>query len=243
MSETYDIEILYREPTFEIRGPGQEEPFSWTYSLTARSPDAAVRQALAQFRAIAAASWVSWVRNIVELRLRSSSPQAGWMDSLIRSQLRSASNPKEAQLDEESRATLLELQDQLLEELLVIKWTRLRDAYLRSGRSGRRNGGLERALRDLDRLNLGAWEPIYERMATHYRESPGACYQLQRLFGHEDLDSVREAWRAHFLEEVEALQKSDAFVALALTLATSWNQASLEALLEAVEEHLETRYA
>ena len=38
MSPTYDVEIRYREPTFEIRGPKRDEPFSWTYAITTSSP-------------------------------------------------------------------------------------------------------------------------------------------------------------------------------------------------------------
>ena len=70
MSRKYEVEIFYREPTFERRIPPRKNPFSWTYALPAESAQEAVEKALARFQAVSEASWVGWVRCRVEIRVR-----------------------------------------------------------------------------------------------------------------------------------------------------------------------------
>ena len=70
MSQRYEVEIFYREPSFEVRIPKRKEPFSWTYTLPAESVQEAVDKALARFQALSEASWVSWIRCPVEVRVR-----------------------------------------------------------------------------------------------------------------------------------------------------------------------------
>ena len=243
MSEKYDIEILYREPTFDLRNPGHKEPFSWTYEVSAHSPEAALEEALAKFRSVAAESWVSWIRNVVDIRLRPSSPHAVGMDPAERSEPLTEPGGDDVLPNSQSQSMLSEIQQQLVEELLIILWTRLRDAYVHDWRSWPDNSELGRALKELDRVKLWEWSTIYDRMASHYRKSTTASRQLRLSIDREDFGSVREAWRAYFLEELKALRKSCSFVTSALTLAISCEPLSFEKERRAVEEYLERRYA
>jgi hypothetical protein len=243
MSPSYDIEILYREPTFELRGSEREEPFSWNYEVTASTPEFAFEEALARFREMAADSGVSWIRKVVVIRVRPITPHAMELGPPERSRVLSEPGGEQHSMEDRIRSVLLRNQDHLAEELLIILWTRLRDNYLHSWPRKQNKGRLNQALGDLDRLKLWEWTFIYDRMALHYRELPGVEYEFEHLTDLEGSPSVGEAWRAWFLQEVEALQESADFVPAALTLATNCEPASLEEARQAVRENLKIRYS
>jgi hypothetical protein len=243
MSPSYDIEILYREPTFELRGSEREEPFSWNYEVTASTPEFAFEEALARFREMAADSGVSWIRKVVVIRVRPITPHAMELGPPERSRVLSEPGGEQHSMEDRIRSVLLRNQDHLAEELLIILWTRLRDNYLHSWPWKQNKGRLHQALGDLDRLKLWEWTFIYDRMALHYRDLPGVENQFEHLTDLEDSPSVGEAWRAWFLQEVEALQESADFVPAALNLATTCDSASLEEARQAVRENLEIRYS
>jgi hypothetical protein len=66
---TYRIRIHYREPSFELRAGPQARPFHWTYFITAADPESAKGLALEEFRQMAQASGVGWVRQILLVEL------------------------------------------------------------------------------------------------------------------------------------------------------------------------------
>jgi hypothetical protein len=242
MSPSYDIEILYREPTYELRGPEREEPFSWTYEVTASSPEFAFEEALARFREMAADSGVSWIRKVVLIRVRPITPHAMELGPPERSRVLQEPEDEETPLEQPGLAMLRKIQEELEEELLIILWTRLRDAYLGSERSGGETNELEESLRVPERVKLWEWRGMYDRVAREYLDS-SAGHQLMLAVDEVDSAGAREAWRTWFLEELEAIGKSAHFVAPLLTLATSLKPVVLDNVRRVVELCLENRYA
>ena len=74
MSHTHVVEILYREPTYEMSSSGAQRTLLLDLRFPAHSSVAAVQQALEQFERTAAESGVSWIRTVVEIRLRPAAP-------------------------------------------------------------------------------------------------------------------------------------------------------------------------
>jgi hypothetical protein len=66
---TYRVRIHYREPTYELANGAHKRPFHWTYTITATSPHEAQLLALEEFRQMAIASGVGWVRQILLVEL------------------------------------------------------------------------------------------------------------------------------------------------------------------------------
>lgn len=60
----YLVRVLYREPTYELQSGKKKDPYSWTYRIEADTEDAAISQALQEFREMERHSSVGWVRVI-----------------------------------------------------------------------------------------------------------------------------------------------------------------------------------
>jgi hypothetical protein len=82
---------------------------------------------------------------------------------------------------------LRKIQEELEEELLIILWTRLRDAYLGSERSGGETNELEESLRVPERVKLWEWRGMYDRVAREYLDS-SAGHQL--MLAVDEVDSA-----------------------------------------------------
>jgi 1,2-phenylacetyl-CoA epoxidase PaaB subunit len=68
-SREFRVEILYREPTYEMRAGRKAEPYRWVFRVRAESRATAINAATEEFRRLEASSSVSWVREIVDIRV------------------------------------------------------------------------------------------------------------------------------------------------------------------------------
>lgn len=59
------VEVRYREPGYEARHGARAAPYRFRYRIEATSEEAAVCQALQEFRHIAEISSVGWARDVV----------------------------------------------------------------------------------------------------------------------------------------------------------------------------------
>ncbi len=66
----YAVRIAYREPTYELRAGRKKYPYFSHYLIRTGTREEAVDWALSSFYGQARTSWVSWVRVVKEVRVR-----------------------------------------------------------------------------------------------------------------------------------------------------------------------------
>ncbi len=71
-TDRYSVEIVYREPTYELRRGKKSRPYRYTFEVVASSEDSALRQAVTEFHETAQHSSVGWIREIVSTEVRPS---------------------------------------------------------------------------------------------------------------------------------------------------------------------------
>jgi hypothetical protein len=69
--QTFEVQILYREPLYELwTGSGERRPFVARYrGIQASTRNQAVRIARGRFEELASVSQVKWRREVVEIRV------------------------------------------------------------------------------------------------------------------------------------------------------------------------------
>ena len=67
--QEYRVEILYREPTYELHAGPKAEPYRWTYRVQATNEEQAKSLAIEDFRMLERNSSVGWTRVVSEVRV------------------------------------------------------------------------------------------------------------------------------------------------------------------------------
>jgi hypothetical protein len=69
-SFSYRVTVFYREPTYQQRTCRVREPYRYTFDVEAADPESAREHALAAFRDMAIQSGAGWIREIVDIVVR-----------------------------------------------------------------------------------------------------------------------------------------------------------------------------